>query len=675
MKRAQLLFVALLFSAIFAGAQSMPDQLPAILTPSLLPGAVVTYQLQDLLLRESPQLPAAADAQEWTGKSEAIRRHLLDDVVFHGWPKEWVTAPPRFEDLGAVPSGKGYQLRKLRYEVVPGFYATALLYEPEKIEGRIPAVLNVMGHYYTQGKAMEFEQKLCINQALRGMIALNLEWLGTGELNQDDNSHYLAPALDLVGANEVGLFYLAMRRGLDYLAQDSHVDPDRIAVTGLSGGGWQTIVLSSLDTRVKVAIPVAGFSSLAAKVSSRLFNPNAPGDPEQQGSDFLLGQDYPALTAMRAPRPTLLIFNAGDNCCFRAPIVKTDVFDAVKPFFALYGKEDQFQFYENTDIASHNYGLSNREQAYRFLTESFGLHDISGEIPVGNDVKSYSDLAGGLPSNNLTIIGLARQFAAELKRPSPPMAPAEKKAWQTSQQAQLIKVIRYKPVTLSRALAEDNTHGNGVVSISYRFDFSNGLSAAGVWIKALSSPDNAPMTVVLNDGGKKVAANEVWGRLSEIGDRLSRGEQVLVVDLVFTGDGAPNLTDSSGMPAASWTIVQMLDGIGKRPLGMESAQLLTLSRWAQTQWHAPSLRLEATGMRSQVEALVSAAIAPSLFQEIATHKGIHSMQYLLNKPVDYREAPDLFCLDLYKDFDIDQLQALAEPTRISQTEFVDAPAK
>jgi dienelactone hydrolase len=671
MKSALLLFLGVFFPTLVADAQSIPEQLPAILAPSLIPGSVVTYQLQDFLLRRSPQPLVASSAQEWTEKSEAIRQHLLNDVVFHGWPKDWVSAPPKFEDLGVISSGKGYRLRKLRYEVVPGFYATALLYEPEKIEGRVPAVLDVMGHYFTQGKSMEFEQKLCINQALRGMIALNLEWLNMGELNRDENSHFLAPALDFVGANETGLFYLAMRRGLDYLAQDSRVDPERMAVTGLSGGGWQTIVLSSLDPRVKVAIPVAGYSSLAAKVSSQFFNPNAAGDPEQQASDFLVGQDYPTLTAMRAPRPTLLIFNAEDNCCFRAPIVRDDIFEAEKPFFALYGKQDQFEFYENTDVASHNYGLSNREQAYQFLTRSFGLQNLSSEVPVGGDLKTFSELAGGLPKDNLTILGLARQFGAEVKRTPIPSSPAEMKTWQQSEQAQLMSVVRYKSVNLRRVLPENNTHDNGVVSVSYRFEFSNGLSAAGVWIKALSSRDDAPMTIVLNDGGKKAAASEVWDHLPEIGDRLSRGEQVLALDLVFTGDASPNITDAFGTPGTSWSIVQMLDGIGERPLGLESAQLVALTQWAQNRWHAPSVRLEATGIRSQVAALVGAAISPGLFAELVTRGGMRSLKYVLDKPVDYREAPDLFCMDLYKDFDIDLLEATAAPTRVAETEFLE----
>ena len=254
------IFVAFL-TASFAGAQTIPAQLPGILTSPLQSRKVVTYQLQEYLLKRVPPLPDPRTAQQWTTEADQIRQHLLENVVYYGWPKEWIEAPPKFEDLGTIPSGKGYRVRKLRYEIVPGFYSTALLYEPENMKGRVPAVLDVMGHYLPEGKSMEFEQKLCINQALRGMIALNLEWLDTGELNSDGNYHMFEPDLDLVGANGVGLFYLAMRRGIDYLSENANVDPNRIGMTGLSGGGWQTIVLSSLDPRVKVAIPVAGYSS------------------------------------------------------------------------------------------------------------------------------------------------------------------------------------------------------------------------------------------------------------------------------------------------------------------------------------------------------------------------------------------------------------------------------
>src|SRR3989454_11781893 len=148
-------------------------------------------------------------------------------------------------------------------------------------------------------------------------------------------------------------------------------------MTGLSGGGWQTIVLSSLDKRVSVAVPVAGYDSFVSDAE----HPEWVGvDIEWNATDFRKDQDYTTLTAMRAPRPTLLVYNAEDDCCFRAPIVKPYIFDAIKPFFRVFGRDDRFSWHENTDPADHNYQLDNRVQSYRFFSKHFGLPSVDEEI-------------------------------------------------------------------------------------------------------------------------------------------------------------------------------------------------------------------------------------------------------------------------------------------------------
>ncbi len=125
-------------------------------------------------------------AEQWTAEAEKIRERVLG-VVYHGWLRERVDSPPKFRDMGEIPSGKGYRIGKMQYEIVPGFYSPALLYEPEHLTGKAPTVLDVMGHF-SVGKAEEFEQKLCINHALRGMIALNPEWPNMGELKREENN-------------------------------------------------------------------------------------------------------------------------------------------------------------------------------------------------------------------------------------------------------------------------------------------------------------------------------------------------------------------------------------------------------------------------------------------------------------------------------------------------------
>jgi dienelactone hydrolase len=627
-------------------AQTSPQQLGPILAEQIQPRVIPEYELRHHLMGQIPKLPSPARAEEWAEEEKHLRQHLLTDVVFHGWPQEWVDSPPRFEDLGLIESGHGYALRKLRYEIVPGFQSTALLYEPEPLTGRVPSILSVNGHVGPEGKAIEYKQKRCINYARRGMMTLSLEWFGFGELSQTENGHDFAAHLDLVGTSALGLFYLAMRRGLDYLDQHPHADRSRLGLTGLSGGGWQTIVLSSLDERVRVAVPVAGYGSLM----SNIVHPADTSEIEEDATDFRMGQDYTHLTAMRAPRPTLLVYNAEDDCCFRAPFVKPDVYDAIKPFFRLFGKEDTLAWHENIDPGSHNYQLDNRQQSYEFFTKHFNLPVAEREVPVDAEIKSFEELAVGLPKDNLTVLGLAKKLAGEIRRPPVPDASA-RTVWAASERSKLKAVVRYEPVVVSSAWQVSNTKQKGLETLSYRFEMSNGLSATGVWLKAVASPDDSPATLVLNDNGKKAAAAEVSGR-------VNRGEQVLAVDLLFTGDAAPEKPSP-----ADYAL--LLAATGDRPLGLEVAQLIGLARWFARLSHT-RVRLEATGMRNQLAALVSSALEPDLFSVVVVREGIPTLSYLLDTPVAYRSAPDLFCLDLYKGFDLDRLAAMAGPTQVTQ---------
>ncbi|MEW5979754.1 MAG: acetylxylan esterase [Acidobacteriota bacterium] len=652
------LLLSVLMPNLFAGpatCQTDPDRIAPPLAPQIQAGDVTSYELRRYIAARIPGLPVARTAEEWAREANRLRQYLLSEVVFRGWPREWVSGPLKVEDLGEMPSGPGYKVRKLRFEIVPGFQTVGILYEPERIQGKIPAILNVNGHYGALGKADEAKQKQCINQARQGIVALNLEWLNCGELFTPENSHWFGAHLDLVGSNAVGLFYLAMRKGLDFLYEHPAVDRERIGVTGVSGGGWQTIVLGALDERVGMAVPVAGYSAFYPKLEG--MPTPVPGtldigDIEQNASDMFTSIDYPHLTAMRAPRPTLLIYNVEDDCCFRAPLVKPQVFDAVAPVFGLYGKEQNLAWYENIDPGDHNYYLDNRVQSYRFFTRHFGLPEANTEIPVGSEIKSREELTVGLAKENLTILELARKLAERIERKPAPPAGAQRLAWAAREKGRLGKTVRYRAAEVRNAWPVGNTKRKGVETRSYRFELDNGLSVAAVWLKGTAVPEKANATIVLHDKGKKAAQEEV-------ADRVNREEQVLAVELLFIGNMTPSYPESHGY-------TQLLSTMGERPLGIVAAQLIGVARWLRNTSSPPRIRLHATGIRSQVTAFVAAALEPELFSEVVVREGKPSLRYLLDKPVEYQAAPELFCLDLYKDFDLDRLAELGAPTRFLQ---------
>jgi dienelactone hydrolase len=662
--RPRFLLTALL-PLMFAGfchAQANSNLVDPLLAQHLQSQSVLADELRHFMLQYVPPLQLPATAKQWDQEAARIRAHELS-VLYHGWPQAWIDSAPKFEQVG-VTEHTGYRIIKLRYEVVPGMISTALLYEPEHMSGKMPAILDVNGHG-PGGKAVAHKQKRCINYARRGILALDLEWFDYGDLDQPGNAHDNAPLLDLAGYNGAGLFYLEMRRGLDYLYDDPSVDRSRIGVTGVSGGGWQTIMLSSLDTRVGPAAAVAGFSSLTTSIEHPEYSGN---DAEQNPSDFRVGVDYAQLTAIRAPRPTLLMYNSMDDCCFRAGVVKQGVYFDIKPFFNLYGKPDNLQWHLNLNPGTHNYGLDNRQASYKFFDSAFHIDASPVEFPdTDTEVESAEDLAIAVPKDNLTILSLAQSLAKSIHHEVPARPSAQ---WIESQRTLLKKVVRYAPVTITHAWDISATHEKGVESHGYRFEFSNGLSATGVLFRSVTAPETAPTTILISDSG-------MASTMVDVADDVDRGQRVLVLNPLFFGKTNPGSDERSDAAV----FAQLLVALGKRPLGMEAAQVNAVVRWlskdldhgsptpnnfqTDVKRPVPAVRIVTTGPRAQLITMVAAAIHPDLFSALESRQSIPSLAVVFDHPETYIQAPEMFCLDLYRDFDIDTLSAIAAPVKVN----------
>jgi len=276
----------------------------------------------------------------------------------------------------------------------------------------------------------------------------------------------------------------------------------------------------------------------------------------------------------------------------------------------------------------------------------------NNEIFSDSEIHTAQELAAGIPADNETVLGLARSLATKIVREPIPESDGGRTEWVQTKRAKLKSVVRYQPVTVDRALRMANSKGMDFRSLSYRFDLSNGLSATGIWFKQDSSPANEPVTIVLNDKGYQAAGEQVF-------QSLSSGHEVLALDVLFNGATRPEVPDSS-----DWEL--LVDSSGDRSLGLEAAQLLSVAHWLQAVGRASEVKVETDGIRNQVIALVAAALDPKAFAEVTAQNGMKTLGFLLDKPVPLRVAPELFCLDLYKEFDIDSLGALAAPMKVVQ---------
>ncbi len=634
------------------------EPVKALLDRPIVGSALPLTEVQRYCDAAVVRMPQVKTAAEWDKEAARLREEVLQRVVFCGEAARWRDAPVRVEWLDTFPGGPGYRLKKLRYEALPGLWIPAVLYEPEKLSGKVPVVLNVNGHVGAPGKAYEAKQIRCINQAKRGMIALNVEWIGMGQLSSAGYHHVRMNQLDLCGTSGVAVHYLAMSKAIDLLLALEHADPQRVAVAGLSGGGWQTIFIAGLDPRVTLANPVAGYSSFR----TRAMNFSDLGDPEQTPNDLGMLADYIHLTAMRAPRPTLLTKNLTDNCCFAAPHALPPLLAAVKPIYKLYGKPDNLRAHVNADPGDHNFGRDNREALYRAFQDFFyaGAPDFnSREIPCDKELKTAEQLHVPLPEKNHDFHTLALELMKSLPREAEwPKDQGAAQQWQKARRARLREVVRAKdfPATALRVGQEEKA---GTTAVFWKLQMGTAWTVPVVeLVRAKDEPGaSRPTVIALADGGRSSAAEP-------IDKLLASGRRVLAVDPFYLGE--------SKIASHDWLFALLVATVGDRPLGLQASQLAAVARWSVGHHKAGPVTLMAWGPRTGTAALVAAALETEAIAAVEVENPLTSLKQLIEKNVGVNEKPELFCFGLLELADIKQIAALVAPRPVR---FRNAPAR
>lgn len=574
-----------------------------------------------------PILQIPQDPKAWEAYATSLRQRLLDEVVYRGAAREWRKQAVKVERMGEI-RGDGYLIRKLRFEAVPGLHVPALLYEPVPApSGPTPVVLNVNGHEGT-GVANPYIQARCINLAKKGLYALNVEWIGQGQLASKGLLHYRMNQLDLVGTAGLAVFYESLRRSLDVALALPQADPTRIGVTGLSGGGWQTIMLSALDTRVTLSNPVAGHASYVTRAQW----PNTDlGDSEQTPSDLATIADYPHLNALVAPRPLQLTYNARDNCCFKADHAAGPMVQWAAPVFRLLDAAGRFAYHVNHD-EGHNYERDNREALYRFLHRHFfngGTGFDPREIDVTRELREVAALATPLPPGNADFQAIATRIADGL----PPAGEPRRERL-----ADLLRARRYE--VRAAAAVQENNDASGAAS--WRLHMEH-------WTVPLVEigPAGAVKgtTLVLADEGRR-SAGDVTRRL------LGEGRRVAAMDPFYFGESALGERD--------FLFGLLVSALGERPLGVQASQVAASARWLAAR-HGSPVAIAARGPRTSLIALVAAALEPDAISGVELTGGWRTLREVLTRNISAEEMPEMFAFGLLAEFDVPQMERLVQP--------------
>jgi cephalosporin-C deacetylase-like acetyl esterase len=262
-----------------------------------------------------------------------------------------------------------FKVEKLHFQSRPGLYVTGNLYLPKKIEGKLPAILYLCGH---SGKGRNGNKTAFQHHGIwfanNGYVCLIIDTLMLGEIGEKMGAihhgtyRYGRWWWHSKGYTSAGVECWNAIRAIDYLVSRPEVDPERIGVTGISGGGIGTFWVAAGDERVSAAVPVSGLSDLETQVIDKVVNGHCDCMFFHNTCLWPLSN----IPALIAPRP-FLFANSDWDTIFPMP-GNQRIRDGMEYLYGLYGKAGGRG---NFDICvvpgGHSDSYELRLMAYRFM--------------------------------------------------------------------------------------------------------------------------------------------------------------------------------------------------------------------------------------------------------------------------------------------------------------------
>lgn len=318
--------------------------------------------------------------EDWISRQKEVRNKLIE--IVGPFPEK----TPLNAKITGVVKKEGYRIEKLVYESMPGFHVTGCMFIPDGIRGKRPAILNVIGHTDISFRG-DVYQNLILHLVQKGFIVLAIDPIGQGERFQYFDPERKVPMFGpgvaehsyfgnqcfLSGVSPARYFIWDGIRGIDYLVSRKDVDPSRIGVTGLSGGGTLTAYISAFDERVKASAPscyITGFRRLLESIGTQ--------DAEQNFFHGIKsGITHADLIEVRAPRPTLIVSTTRDF--FSIQGARESFTEAQKAFHA-FGLGENLSMVE--DHYGHGFTPKNNEATCAFFQKYLDLpgNPFPGEI-------------------------------------------------------------------------------------------------------------------------------------------------------------------------------------------------------------------------------------------------------------------------------------------------------
>ena len=295
------------------------------------------------------------DLEAWNKRRAAVRQGILEGAGLHPLPRRTPLNPRRHSRR----SHPGYTVENVALETAPGFFLCGNLYLPSTPPESMAAILCPHGHardpkYVKEGRLRPEMQYRCATLARMGAAVFSYDMIGYSDSRKQGwNHNHGTQVLRLQCWNSI--------RAVDFMLSLPGIDPKRVGVTGASGGGTQTFLLTALDDRITAAAP-------CVMVSAHFFGGCAceSGVPIHVRPHHITNNTE--IAALCAPRPMMLISCGGD---WTANTPKVE-FPFVQRIYELHGSR---KMVENAHLPDegHDYGESKRQPMYEFFARHLKL--------------------------------------------------------------------------------------------------------------------------------------------------------------------------------------------------------------------------------------------------------------------------------------------------------------
>ena len=611
-------------------------------------GMLREYFRSETAAVERRSLADVETLEDWEAKRGEHRRQLAEMLGL--WPE------PERTDLKVVITGRvdhaDFTVEKLHFQSRPGLYVTANLYVPKGLAAPAPAILYVCGHAQVKKDGIAYGAKAFYQHhgawfARNGYVCLIPDTLVNGEIEGLHHGTYRNNLWWWTsrGYTPAGVEAWNGIRCLDYLQSRKEVDPQRIGMTGRSGGGAYSWWVGALDERVKVCIPVAGITDMQNHVVDNCIE----GHCDCMYMVNTYRWDFAQVAALVAPRP-LLISNSDKDSIFPLDGV-VRLHSQVRRVYELHKAADKLGLLitEGPHKDTQDLQVPAFRWFNRFLKNDVGpLKDVTAEkLFQPEDLKVFP--VGGLPADQInTRIGESFVPAA-----GAPVVPESAAAW-AKQRDQLLEELKHKTFggwpagAASVALKPVFDAGaQGMRLGGYEFESQPGVMLRMYVLRSADAGANRPVVLRVPDqvgwetflsAMRPVFAAQLGDELRAI-DGGAADEQGLAAlkmavgreTLVFFAPRGVGLTAWGGDERKRTHILRRFAQLGQTLDGM---QVWDVRRAVQGAQKLPGL--EKAALRIEAEGRMAGVVLyASLFE-----KGIAGLQ-LSGLPVSHQDGPAL----------------------------------